>query len=187
MEFFLRSYESIRISIMGASTLIKKVYIPKYIFPFEKCLFALENFIFSLIAVILVMLFQQFVPPATALLFFIPVLYCFIFSVGIGLILSALAVFFRDVVHLYSIVLTIWMYITPIIYPVEIVQDSAVIFGIIQCNPMYYYVGYFRDLLMYNTIPDLRWNLICILFSLGALALGLLVFKKTQDKFILHI
>ena len=174
-------------SIMGASTLIKKVYVPKYIFPLEKCLFALENFIFSLIAVVIVMLFQRFVPPATALLFFIPVLYCFVFSVGIGLILSALAVFFRDVVHLYSIVLTIWMYITPIIYPIEVVQDSALIYGIIQCNPMYYYVGYFRDLLMYNTIPDLRFNLICIAFSLGALALGLLVFKKTQDKFILHI
>lgn len=186
-NFFSEATTLAMSSVTGAASLIKKVYIPKYIFPLEKCLFALENFLFSMIAVILVMLFQRFVPPITAVLFFVPILYCFVFAVGVGLVLSALTVFFRDVLHLYGVLLTVWMYITPIIYPVEIIQDSPFIYGIVQCNPLYYFVEYFRSLLMYHTIPGLQWNLICMAFSLGALVLGVLVFKKAQDKFILHI
>ena len=165
----------------------QKVYIPKYIFPLEKCLFALENFLFSLIAVVLVMLFQRFVPSITTLLFFIPVLYVLIFSVGIGLALSAMTVYFRDVMHLYGIVLTIWMYITPILYPVEVVKDNAFVYAVVSHNPMTYYVTYFRDLLMYNTIPGLRYNLICVGWALLALVIGGLIFHKAQNKFILHL
>lgn len=186
-SFFSEATNLSMTSVTGAASLIKKVYIPKYIFPLEKCLFALQNFLFSMIAVVIVMLFQRFLPSPTALLMLVPMLYCFVFAVGIGLILSALTVFFRDVMHLYSVLLTVWMYITPIIYPVEVIQDSPIIYGIVQCNPLYYYVSYFRDVLMYNTIPDLKFNLICIAFSLGALIVGIAVFKKTQDKFILHI
>lgn len=186
-NFFSEATNLSMSSITNAASLIKKVYIPKYIFPLEKCMFALQNFLFSMIAVVIVMLFQRFIPSPTAFLILIPIGYCFVFAVGVGLILSALTVFFRDVMHLYSILLTMWMYITPIIYPVEVIQDSAIIYGIVKCNPMYYYVSYFRDLLMYNTIPDLRVNLICLAFSAGALLLGILIFKKLQDKFILHI
>lgn len=174
-------------SITGNAALIKKVYIPKYVFPLEKCLFSLVNFLFSLIAVVLVMLFQRFIPAPTTVLFFIPVLYTFVFSVGISLILSACVVYFRDIMHLYGILLTIWMYLTPILYPIEVLQDSALVYNIVLHNPMYFYVQYFRDLLMYNTIPGLKFNLVCMASSLGILVIGLLVFRKLQDHFILHI
>ncbi len=71
--FFSEATQLSMTSVINSAQLIKKVYIPKYIFPLEKCLFALENFLFSLIAVVLVMLFQRFVPSITTLLFFIPV------------------------------------------------------------------------------------------------------------------
>ena len=174
-------------SIIDSSSLIKKVYIPKYIFPLEKCMFALINFLFSLIAVIIVMLFQSVVPSWTIILFWVPILYCFVFAVGISLILSALSVYFRDLLHLYGVILTVWMYITPIIYPASLVSGSALVSGIMKCNPMYYYVEYFRCVVMYGTVPSFTWNLTCAAFSVGALIAGVFVFNRAQRKFILYI
>ncbi|MBQ8267422.1 MAG: ABC transporter permease, partial [Clostridia bacterium] len=75
-NFFSEATSSSLSSILSSAPLIKKVYIPKYIFPLEKCLFSLVNFFFTLIAVVIVMLFQGVVPSITAILFPIPVLYC---------------------------------------------------------------------------------------------------------------
>lgn len=174
-------------SVLAGASLIKKVYIPKYIFPLEKCLFALINLLLSLIAVIAVMLIQGVYPTWTALLAPLPILYCFVFSVGFALILSALTVYFRDIQHLYSVLLTVWMYLTPIIYPMSLIEGNTLVETIIRLNPLYYYVDYFRDVMMYNTVPTLTQNLICIGIALGTLTLGALVFAKAQKKFILHI
>ncbi len=186
-SFFSESTSLALTSILGGSSLIKKVYIPKYIFPLEKCIFALINFAFSLIAVVLVMLFQGVWPTWTMLLAPLPVLYCFTFCVGFSLILSALTVYFRDIMHLYSVFLTVLMYLTPIIYPKELIMGNNIIYAIVRCNPMFHYVEYFRAVMMYNTVPSLTENLICIAISLGTLLLGALIFRKAEKKFILHI
>jgi ABC-2 type transport system permease protein len=173
-------------SIIIGSSLIKKVYIPKYIFPVEKCLFALVNFLFSLIAVVAVMLIQRVYPTWTLALAPVPIILCLIFSVGMSLILSALTVYFRDVQHLYGVVLTAWMYVTPIIYPMSMLEGSKIEM-LVKCNPMYYFVTYFRNVVMDGVIPDMSFNLICIAVSFGTLILGSLIFAKAQKKFILHI
>ncbi len=189
-NFFAESTTLSMSSILSGASLIKKVYIPKYIFPLEKCLFSLVNFLFSLIAVVLVMIiqgvFEGFVS-FTFLLAPLPILYCLIFSIGFSLILSALTVYFRDVMHLYSVILTAWMYITPIIYPIEILQGHRLVEAVVKCNPMYYMVDYFRQVVMYGTVPSLEHNLICIIIALCSLLLGCLIFSKAQKKFILHI
>ncbi len=174
-------------AVLSAAPLIKKVYIPKYIFPIEKCLFSLVNFAFTLIAVVLVMLVQGVIPTMTALLSPIPVLYCFIFVCGVSLFLSAATVYFRDVQHLYGVLLTILMYLTPIIYPLSLLEGHAFVAKIVRLNPITHYVEYFRALVMYNTIPGLKENLVCIGMALLAFAIGVFVFKKSQGKFILHI
>ncbi len=174
-------------SVISAAPLIKKVYIPKYIFPIEKCLFALVNFAFSLIAVAIVMICQGVVPAITTLLCPIPVLYCFIFVCGASLFLSAATVYFRDVQHLYSVFLTALMYLTPIIYPLSLLDGHAVVAKIVRLNPMTHYVEYFRNLIMYNTVPGLKENLVCIGFAVIMFAIGTFVFKKAEGKFILHI
>ncbi len=186
-NFFQESTSLSMGSIIAGGALIKKVYIPKYIFPLEKCLFGLINLLLSLIAVVAVMLIQGVYPTWTALLAPLPIVYCFVFSVGFSLILSALTVYFRDIQHLYSVLLTVWMYLTPIIYPMSLIEGNATMETIIRCNPMYYYVDYFRDVVMYNTIPSLADNLLCIGIALGTLLLGSLIFSKAQKKFILHI
>lgn len=186
-NFFSEATSNSLGSILSSAPLIKKVYIPKYIFPLEKCLFSLVNFLFTLIAVVIVMLFQGVVPSITAILFPIPVLYCFIFVCGISLFLSAATVYFRDIQHLYGVLLTMLMYLTPIIYPLEILESHKFVLSIVKANPITHYVEYFRNLVMYNTIPSLQENLVCIGMAIGAFLVGALVFKKAQGKFILHI
>lgn len=189
-NFFSESTNLSMSSILQGAPLIKKVYLPKYIFPLEKCLFALVNFAFSLIAVVAVMCLQGVfdgITSTTILLAPVPVLLCLIFNIGMSLFLSALTVFFRDIQHLYGVLLTAWMYLTPIIYPMDLLEHHTTLQFIVKCNPMYYYVEYFREVVMYGQVPDLNFNLITIAVSFGALLFGSFVFSKAQKRFILHI
>lgn len=172
-------------SVLDAAPLIKKVYLPKYIFPLQKCTFAFVNMLFGTIAVLVVMLIQRVPFHWTMLLFFIPMFYAFVFAYGMGLILSALAVFFRDIQYLYSVFTQIWLYLTPIIYPEELLLSTKFAF-VLKLNPMYYYTHMIRSLVMYGTLPGIREHLMCVFFALIALMAGITVFKKMQDKFILY-
>jgi len=191
-SFFSEATNASLSSILGASSLIKKVYIPKYVFPLEKCLFSLVNFAFSLIAVFAVIVVRSISTGEAmlswySLLFPIPVLYCFVFVCGMTLLLSSITVYFRDVAHLYGVFLTMWIYLTPILYPISLVEDHRFISLIVKLNPMTHYVEAFRKVMMCGGFPTLRENLICIGAALFTFLVGALVFKKAQSKFILHI
>lgn len=188
--FFSESTSSAMRAIIDNASLIKKVYIPKYIFPVSKVLSSFFNLIFSLLAIILVtigmiLLGNNVNLTWTFLLFPVPLIFILTFSIGIGLILSCYAVFFRDLIHLYSVGLTAWMYLTPIFYPVSIIPQKYLI--LIKLNPMYYFVEYFRKITFYGTLPTLKETLICILIDVIFLIIGLLVFYRKQNKFILHV
>lgn len=172
-------------SIIDSAPLIKKIRINKMLFPLEKVVFALLNFAISLIAVVIVMLFFRVVPTFNILLLPVLLAYLFMFSLGLGLLLAALSVFFRDIMHLWGVILTAWTYATPLFYSIDILPEWMV--PVMKFNPMYYYVTYFRDIAMWGVTPDLKSNLIC--FGCGALALllGVLVFRKQQKKFILYV
>ena len=172
-------------SIIESSSLIKKIRIEKMIFPLEKVLFAVVNFCFSLIAIAAVMIFFRVVPTPNILFLPLLLIYVLVFSAGLSLLLSALAVFFRDVCHLWSVVITAWTYATPLFYPVSILPDWMV--TIEQFNPMYHYVTYFRDIVLWGQNPGIQENLICMLFAAVTFAVGLLVFKKLQKRFILYV
>ncbi|MBR6502983.1 MAG: ABC transporter permease [Clostridia bacterium] len=185
--FFAEATSNSLSSIISSASLIKKVYIPKYIFPIEKCLFSLVNFAFTLIAVLIVMFARGVYPTWTSLLFFVPLIYCFVFVCGVSLFLSAATVYFRDIQHLYGVLLTMLMYLTPIIYNTDSLEGHTLVLKVVNANPMTHYVKYFRDVVMNNTIPDLTENLICIAMAVGVFIIGALIFKKAQRKFILHI
>lgn len=172
-------------SIIDSSALIKKIRINKIIFPIEKVLFQLVNFAISLIAVAIVMAFLRIYPTPNLLLLPLLLLYVALFSMGLGLLLSALAVFFRDIIHLWSVVITAWTYATPLFYPVNILPDWMLQFE--AFNPMYHYVTYFRDIALWGNTPSLMENLICLAMAIATLAVGLVVFKRTQNKFILYV
>ncbi len=173
-------------AVISNSALIKKVYIPKYILVFAKTTSSLVHLVFSVIAVLLILIFSDVKLTLINLLFPLPLIYLFFFATGIGLILSIYTVFFRDLAHLYTVGLTAWMYLTPIIYPIEIVPERY-LFIIRTINPLYYLVLCFREIIFYNQVPSLQLHITCLVIALSAFTLGLYVFFKNQDRFILHI
>lgn len=184
-NFVSESTTTAMTAIVSASSLIKKVYIPKYIFPLEKTLFSFVNLLFSLIALVIMMIIRRTPISWTIVLFPIPLIYVLIFCIGLGMILSTLNVFFRDTVYLYTVWVTAWMYLTPVIYSVTMLPEWMR--PIMKINPLYHYITYFRNVVMDGIVPDLKANLICIGSALIVLLLGIIIFKKKQDKFILFI
>ena len=172
-------------SIISNASLIKKVYIPKYLFPLSNVLSGLVNLGFSLIAMFIVMLITNAPFHATLLLLPIPIFYTFLFSVGLGILLSAVTVFFRDIAHFYGVFILAWTYFTPIFYPVDILPDFAL--RLMQFNPMFHYVNFMRELVIYGTFPGITENLICVAMSVLMLFAGFWVFYKKQDHFVLYI
>lgn len=172
-------------SVIGASALIRKVYIPKYIFPMQKCVFSFVNMLFSLVALFAVMLALKVKFTWYILLIPIPLVLALLFAIGLGMILATAAVFLRDTIHLYGVFTMVWMYLTPIIYPESILVGAMQ--TAMKLNPMYYYVDYFRKLTLYATMPEINELLIMCGCAAASLLLGIAVFKKRQDRFVLFI
>lgn len=180
-------------SMLSAAPLIKKVYIPKYIFPLEKVGFAMVNCLFSFIALAIVMVVTGAPLHATALLGFYPFLTLSVFSLGVGLMLAAATVFFRDIMHLWGVFTTALLYFSAVFYDPAQMGDQ-VIWGVtvsmskvITYNPVYWYIFGFRTAVLDGKV--LPWDnvMMCGAGALVALVLGLLVFRRQQDKFVLHI
>ncbi|QSO47533.1 ABC transporter permease [Alicyclobacillus mengziensis] len=173
-------------SVVGNASLIKKVYIPKYLFPVSKALSSLVNLFFAYIAMIIIMLVTRVSVGAAMLMSPLLVFYLLLFTTGLGLILSTLMVFFRDIAHLYGVFTLAWMYFTPIFYPNTLLSQNK--FGwVLKINPMYHFIEYMRMLVLQDRVPGPSANLSCFLIGLGFLLVGLYFFYKKQDKFILNI
>lgn len=173
-------------SVVYNSALTKKVYIPKYLFPLSKIASALVNLMFSFCAMLIVMLLTGAKFHWTILLSPLPALYLAVFCCGLGLILTTMNVFFRDIGHFYSIVTLVWMYLTPLFYPEELLVDNGLPF-LLYLNPLYHNVVYFRMLVLEGVVPSLAHNLLCLIPGLVLLVLGIFIFRKRQDEFILYI
>lgn len=184
-QFFNEATTQAQHSIIGNSALIKKVYIPKYLFPLSRILSSVVNLGFSFIAMIIVMIITDAPFYPTILLVLMPLFYFLMFVTGFGLILSAISVYFRDLIHVYSVITLAWMYFTPIFYPMNALPD--LVKKVMNFNPLWHYVNYFRQLILDGIFPDLRLNAICFLTGFVFLILGLVVFYKKQDNFILYI
>lgn len=172
-------------AIVYNASLLKKVYVPKYMLPFSKVASSCVNLFFSFIAMLVVMLFTGVPIRWTMLLAIVPVVYLLIFSTGLGLLLGTAHVFFRDVGYLYNVVLMLWMYATPIFYPKELLGERMPV--LLELNPLFHYISYFRQLVLEGTVPGIGENLICFAVAFFMSSIGLLAFYKKQDKFILYI
>lgn len=183
--FFNESANMGLTSIIYNAPLIKKVYIPKFIFPLSRVCSSFVTMSFSLAAVLLVMLFTQSPLHWTILLFWIPLIFELMFCCGIALLLSSMTVYFRDMQHLFSVLTLGWMYATPIFYPLEQLPQFAQ--NLMKLNPMYHYINMFRNLVMYGNIPGPNTWIACAVSGAAMLLIGLLVFRKLQRNFILYI
>ncbi len=184
-NFFNESTNMAMYSVIQNGLLIKKVYVPKYIFPISKVISSFVTMSFSLVAILIVMLVTRTAFHLSMLLFWAPLLMLLIFSCGVGMILSALAVQFRDVTHLYGVLTMAWMYLTPIFYPISAVPEGVSAF--ITANPLYMYITIFRDLVLFGTVPAAAEWLTGLAVALAMMAVGTLIFRKMQRNFILYI
>jgi ABC-type polysaccharide/polyol phosphate export permease len=184
-SFFNESTTLAMNSIINNEGIIKKVYVPKYVFPLSRVMSSLVNLLFAFIAYLIVFTITGASFKWTMLLIPIPIIYIFTFALGIAMLMSAMAVFFRDLRHLYSVLLLLWMYFTPIFYPVEIIPEWLVpYYGL---NPLFHFVDYLRLLALHGIVPDLWSNMVCIAFSLASVCIGVYVFMLKQDRYILYL
>lgn len=173
-------------SITGNASLLKKIYVPKYIFTLSKLTSSLVNLLFSMGAMLIVFLITRVAFSPYMLLLPVVLLQLYVFSLGLGLFLAQAAVFFRDIQYIYSVLITAWTYLTPIFYPLEQLPEQMQA-AVRLLNPMYHYIMQFRVLVLQRQIPDAG----SILYGSGLafvfLLFGTWSFFKSQDRFILYI
>lgn len=186
-NFFSESTNSCMNSILMNAPLIKKIYVPKYTFVLSRILSSIINVMASFAALIIVMIFMNVDLHYTIVLSFIPIAFCIIFSSGVGFLLASYSVKFRDIIHFYSVFLTALMYLMPVIYPISVVENIPVVSSIVAYNPLTIMLNLFRDLVMNGVIPSFWTFLASALISVVVLAIGVFVFWKKQDTFIMDI
>lgn len=172
-------------SVVANFSLINKVYLPKYIFPFSKCVFVGINFLLTLIPLYAVILLTGTGLNWWHLLLPFSFVCLFLFTIGMGFILSTIAVFLRDMFYIYGIILTIWTYLTPIMYDINILSSRFSL--ILKFNPLYQYINFARTIILYNSCPTIGQFTGCIVSALVVFFLGTFIFKKNQDKFIYYV
>lgn len=172
-------------SITGNAALIKKVYMPKLIYPVTKVMSSSVNFLISLIPLLGIMLLSGLkLSPALVLLVY-DFLCMLMFIMGMVLILSTMMTFFQDTQFLWSVVSMMWLYLTPIIYPESIIP--AKFLTLYHMNPMYQYVAFARVCIINGTSPVPTAYLWCLISGGVFLLAGVMIFRKNQDQFVLHL
>ncbi len=173
-------------AITGNAALLKKSYVPKYIFVLSKITSGMVDLVLSFGALLIVIFATGAKLSGYALLFPFVILQLYVFCIGLGLFLAQANVFFRDTQFIYNAVTTAWTYLTPIFYPMEALPEK-VAWVVKHCNPMYFYVGQFRDLVYTGTMPGPAIILAGCGAAAAMLVLGIWSFSRNQDKFILYI
>ena len=172
-------------SIVGNSSLITKVYIPKYIFPVSRVLSSAINLLLSLIPLILVVAITGVRFTYAFLLLPFSLICAVIFCIGMSFILSAAMVYFRDMQFLWGVISMLWMYATPIFYPETILPQNLMV--LFKLNPMYHFIRFSRAIILNGASPEPQAYLLCLIAAFVPLAIGTAVFKKSQNGFVLHI
>ncbi len=183
--FFASGTKTAMSSIKSSSSILKTIYIPKYIYPLSSVLSNFVTFLLSLIVLFMVMVATNVNFTIYIIFASLPIFALLLLTIGVGLIVGTINVFFRDMEHLYGIFIMMLMWAIPIFYPPEIVPAS---FRFIQYyNPLYAIIECSRDSFLYGTL----YNPLNLLFAMAsgviALIVGIIIFYKYQDKFLNHI
>lgn len=184
-NFFNEAVGTGMTSITGSAHLIKKVYMPRYIYPIAKVASSLVNFGFALIPLLLMVLFTGLMIRPAMLLLVFDMLCMLGFVMGMVLILSVCMTFFQDTQFLWGVVSMMWMYATPVFYPESIIPQKLL--TIYHMNPMYQYITFARTVIINGVSPAPSSYLWCLISSLVVLFIGVKVFNKYQDELVLHL
>lgn len=184
-NFFNEATNMCLMSIVGNATLINKVYVPKYIYPFSRTLSSGINLVLSLVPLFIMLIVTK--TPITKAILLLPfvLLMLFLVSYGVGLILATMMVFFRDTQFLWGIFSMLLMYLTPIFYPETIIPANLM--TVYKLNPLYHILRFIRSLLIDGVSLEPKAYLYCIILCSVPFLVGVLIFRKNQDKFVLNV
>lgn len=184
-NFFNDATTNAMSAIIGSASLIKKVYVPKYVFVMSRVCSSLINLIASCAALFLIMIGMRAELHWTMLLSVVPLFLLVVLALGIGLILATIAVKYRDVLHLYSVLMAVLMYLTPVIYPMSILPEW--LYHLVMINPLTSILIMFRNVVIYGILPGLVMLLVTAAEAVLCLGVGCWVFYKHQDGFIFDL
>ncbi len=179
--FFAGALSSATESVVGASNLVTKVYFPREILPTAAVFTKVVDLGAGLIILAALMTYFGHPPEWTA--FWVPILFLihFLFALGLSLPLAALNLFFHDVRYLVGVVLTLWFYLTPVIYPIDIVPDSYRV--IYDLNPNALFINAYRRVLLEGVSPGLDRLLLGLTISICTFLVGYYLFKRMEPGF----
>lgn len=184
-SFFANGTKAALKSVRANAGMIKKVYVPKYMYPFASVLSGYAIFLISLLVLAVVAVARGIFPTVWLLWIFVPLLQILLLTIGVGMILATFAVFFRDIEYLWGVALMLIMYACAIFYKVDSVKSpqNAWIFNL---NPLYAIIVNFRNA-VFGQAPDLKFMMYAGAFGVISLCIGVFLFYKKQDKFILYL
>ena len=173
-------------SVQNNAALLKKTYIPKYMFTVAKVSSIFVDTVFSMGAFLIVMIATR--SPFYVQLLYLPVILIqlYIFTLGLSFWLAELNVFFCDIQYIYHAVCTAWMYLSALFYPIEQLPNLLQIV-VKTLNPMYYYIAQFRDIALYGRMPGMRIVIGGWIWAFALFAFGLFMFQKNKDRFVLYL
>lgn len=184
-NFFSQSILAAMNSLRGNAALLKKLPLPKEVFPLAAVISGVVNLCLALVPLMAILVIKGH-PIRPAILFLpVSIVIAGAFTLGAGLLLSPLAVFFSDVVELVGVLLATLMYLTPVIYPKDIVPEPY--FNIVRYNPVRSILEVFRDPIFYGKVPPLTHLSVAVGIALAMMVLGLLVFRKSSDRIPFYI
>lgn len=179
-QMFTGATNAAMTTLVDNKNMLIKVRLPMEIFVIARVYTALTNLGYSGLAYMVMLVVFQVTPQITMLFFPCIVLCLLFFTMGISFVLAEAYVFFGDVKHLYSVLLTLWMYCSAIFYPIENLE--GVIRTVIEFNPIYNYIDAMRSIMMYGVMPPV-WEIIRMaVWAVVVYAAGYYIFRKNKNK-----
>lgn len=185
LSYFTEATNEGMLALVSNSSIFTKINVPKYLFLFSKNVSALINFGIILLIYFCFVAFEG-VPFTWKFLFLVYPIICLIFfNLGMGLILSALYIFFKDIQYLYRLFTQVVMYGSAIFYSIDILPQHLQ--ALFYCNPIFVCITYFRSIVLHNTVPDLWLHLLLAGYALVLFGIGCCVYKKYNYKFLYYV
>lgn len=180
-NLFVNSLTSSTNSLVANSNLITKIYFPREILVYSTIIAKVVDFLYSCLVLVLFLIIYR--TTITSMVLWVPIIFFIqlLFTIGLSLILSAFHLFYRDIQHLLNLVVLLWFYLTPIVYPVEVIPAKYKFF--FSLNPMAVIINAYRQVILGGGMPNLYSLSIAFIMSLFIFFFGFLIFKKLEGQF----
>lgn len=172
-------------SLMGNSGIFTKVNVPKYLFLFSKNIQTLINFGLTLCVFFVFCILDNITFTWKFIFLIYPICCLVLFNVGVGLILSALFVFFRDIQYLWSVFTQLLMYMSAIFYTID--KYDPMMQNLFLLNPVYLFIRYFRKIVIESAVPTVWFHLLMAADVIIVLCLGCWIYKKYNTRFLYYV